>query len=148
MRPQPDLPPPPARGGRASSGARHRSGRGRAILGFVLAGTFILLVSLRGIAGFYTDYLWFSSLHLSQVFAKVLTAKLSLTLIGTVVFFLLCWGNMKIAERVAPPFRPSSGQDDLIDRYHEIVGNKSGLVKAGLAALLALIVGMSLGSNW
>ncbi len=112
------------------------------------AGLFVLLISLRGIASFYTDYLWFQSLDLQSVWKTVLGAKFSLTLIGGLVFFLLCAGNLAIAERLAPAFRPSSGDDDLIERYHELVGERTGLVRFSVSIILALMVGASLGSSW
>ncbi len=148
MRPQPDLPRRPSRRDRKAQRGSRFAGRGRAILGTLLVGTFILLISLRGIASFFTDYLWFRSMDLGQVFRTVLQAKFSLTLIGAAVFFGLCFGNLAIAERIAPPFRPSNGDDDLIERYHELVGRRAGLVRGGLAAFLALVVGLSLGSSW
>ena len=105
------------------------AGRGRAVLGAVLGGLFFLLISLRGTASFYTEYLWFQSMDLGSVFRTALQAKLTLTLIGGLVFFALCWGNLSIAERMAPAFRPSNGDDDLIERYHEIVGRRAGTVR-------------------
>ena len=35
----------------------------------------VLLFSLRGLAGFYTDYLWFDSLHQGSTFGSLLAAK-------------------------------------------------------------------------
>src|SRR5680860_1589032 len=115
MRPQPDLPRRPSRRDRKDRGSRF-AGRGRAILGFSLFVLLFLLISLRGIASFYTDYLWFDSLGLTSVWSTVLGSKLVLTVIGAVVFFALCFGNMAIAQRIAPPFRASTGDDDLIER--------------------------------
>ena len=148
MRPQPDLPRRPSRLERKARRGSRFAGRGRAILGIGLAGLFFLLISLRGIASFYTDYLWFRSLDLGSVWSTVLGAKLILTLIGALAFFLLCWGNMAITERLAPAFRPSSGDDDIIERYHELVGPRAGLVRIGIAGFLSLVVGVSLGSAW
>ncbi|QXC60472.1 UPF0182 family protein [Aquihabitans sp. G128] len=148
MRPQPDLPRRPSRRDRRARRGPRFAGRGRAILGGALVFLFVLLISLRGIASFYTDYLWFQSLDLTSVWRTVLGAKLSLTIIGAVVFFALCWGNLTIAERLAPAFRPSNGEDDLIERYHEIVGRRAGTVRLGLASFLALVVGVSLGGSW
>ena len=82
-------------------------GRGRTWLvvgGVVL---FILITSLRGIASFYTDYLWFDSLGRSEVWQGVLGAKLALSIIFTGAFFLLMWVNLVIADRLAPAFRPA-----------------------------------------
>ncbi|MCU1498514.1 MAG: hypothetical protein JWM47_2467 [Acidimicrobiales bacterium] len=148
MRPQPDLPRRPSRRDRKARRGSRLAGRGRAILGLVLVTFFVLLVSLRGIASFYTDYLWFQSLDLTSVWGTVLGAKLSLTVIGAGIFFALCWGSLTIAERIAPPFRPSNGEDDLVERYHELVGRRAGAVRLALAAFLSLVVGISLGSSW
>ncbi len=148
MRPQPDLPRRPSRGDRKGERGSRFAGRGRMLVGVFLGGLFFLLISLRGIASFYTDYLWFRSLDLTSVWRTVLGAQISLTLIGAVAFFGLCWGNLTIADRLAPAFRPSSGEDDLIERYHEIVGRRAGLVRLALAAFLALVVGVSLGASW
>ena len=41
---------------------------------------FILITSLRGIAGFWTDFLWFDSLGLSDVFSGILGAQLTLAI--------------------------------------------------------------------
>ena len=152
MPPEPELPRRPSRRDRrAASGAERGpklAGRGRIILGALLAFAFILLVSLRGIAGFYTDFLWFDSLGLGAVWNRVLTTKALLSLVGGLAFFALCWGNLLIAERLAPVFRPSSGDDDMIERYHEMVGPRAWMVRFGIALFLALIVGVSLGGTW
>jgi len=42
--------------------------RGRIWVLVALVVLFILLTSLRSIAGFYTDYLWFKELHFTSVF--------------------------------------------------------------------------------
>ncbi len=154
MPPEDELPEPPSRPPRpprptsSRAGRSVFAGRGRVILGSLLAIAFVLLVSLRGIAGFYTDYLWFDSLDLGAVWSRVLTTKATLSLIGGGIFFALCWGNMLIAERLAPVFRPSSGDDDLIERYHELIGRRAWMVRFGVALFMALIVGVSLGASW
>jgi uncharacterized membrane protein (UPF0182 family) len=150
MRPQPDLPPRPSgRDRRSGRGGRSRfAGRGRALLLGFLGLLFVLLISMRGIAAFYTDYLWFDSLELSGLWRQVLVTKASLTILGGVVFFLICWGNLLIAERLAPVFRPSSGDDDLIDRYNEIIGQRAWMVRAAVALFLALAIGVTLGAAW
>jgi uncharacterized membrane protein (UPF0182 family) len=162
MRPQPDLPRRPsrrerrasrARGGGANGGPgggrRSRfAGRGRLIVGLLLLAIFVLLISLRGIAAFYTEYLWFDSLHLRSVWQEVLGTRIALTLAGGLGFFLLCWGNLLIAERLAPVFRPSTGEEDLIERYHQFIGHRAWMVRLGVAVLLALVIGVSLGGSW
>jgi hypothetical protein len=109
---------------------------------------FFLITSLRGIAGFYTDYLWFDSLHLAGVWKGVLGAKLALAAIFTVGFFVLMWVNLVIADRLAPPFRPAGPEEEFIERYHEIVGGRASWVRAGTAIVLALIAGPPVSGEW
>lgn len=125
-----------------------RSGRGRVVLLTVLVVLLVLLVSLRGIAAFYTDKLWFESLGLGTVWSTALGTRISLALLGAGVFFGLCWANMVIAERLAPVFRPVAPADDLIERYHDLVGHRAALVRLGLAVFLAVLFGASLGASW
>jgi uncharacterized membrane protein (UPF0182 family) len=127
---------------------RRSPGRGRTflVLGAVLL--FFLVTSLRGIAGFYTDFLWFDSLHLAGVWRGILGAKLALALIFTTAFFVLMWVNLVIADRLAPPFRPAGPEEEFIERYHEIIGGRSSWVRAGTAILLALIAGPPVAGEW
>lgn len=125
-----------------------RPGRGRTwlVVGGVLL--FILITSLRGIASFYTDYLWFDSLGRSEVWRGVLGAKIALSVIFTGAFFLLMWLNLVIADRLAPTFRPAGPEEEFIERYHELVGGRLGLVRGVVSGLLALIAGAGVSSEW
>jgi uncharacterized membrane protein (UPF0182 family) len=108
----------------------------------------VLLVSLRGIAAFYTDKLWFESLGLETVWGTALGTRISLGLLGAGVFFGLCWANMVIAERLGPVFRPVAPADDLIERYHDLVGSRTTHVRLALAVMLSVVFGASLAANW
>ena len=123
-------------------------GRGRTwlVVGAVLL--FFLITSLRGIASFYTDFLWYDSLGRSEIWRGVLGAKIALSAIFTVAFFLIMWMNLVIADRLAPPFRPSGPEDEVIERYHELVRGRVGLVRASLSGVLALIAGAGVSSEW
>jgi hypothetical protein len=109
---------------------------------------FILLTSLRGIAGFYTDYLWFDSLEFSGVFTGVLRSKLLLGLLFTVVLFAVLWASLLIADRLAPRFRPTGPEEELVERYHELIGERTGLVRLLVSALFALILGTGVSGQW
>lgn len=109
---------------------------------------FLLLTSLRGIASFYTDYLWFDSLGKSDVFTGVLGAKVALAAIFTATFFVILWVNLFLADRMAPPFRPNGPDEEFLERYHEMVNGRTGWVRGGVAALLAVIAGAGVSSEW
>jgi uncharacterized protein len=128
---------------------RRKNGRrGRTLLIVGVIAAFILLTSLRGIAGFYTDYLWFDSLDQTGVWRGILGAKLSLALIFMVGFFLLAWANLLIADRIAPPFRLAGPEDELLERYHDIVDDRMGWLRIVICVLLAIIAGSGVSSEW
>jgi uncharacterized membrane protein (UPF0182 family) len=127
---------------------RRLSRRGRIIVAVVLVALLVLFLSLRGIAGFYTDYLWFDSLHLRSVWTQLLAAKILLGLIFTGAFFALLWVNLLVADRIAPRFRPSGPEEELLERYFEMVGRRSGLVRVAVSLLFAIIAGAGVSQQW
>jgi uncharacterized protein len=127
---------------------RRRPHRGRILLVLVAVALFLVLVSIRGIAGFYTDYLWFDELNLTSVWRSVLGVKIALGVIFTLLFFALLWANLAIADLIAPTFRPLGPEEQLIERYHDVVGQRTGMVRVAVAAAFALIAGPGAASQW
>lgn len=117
-------------------------------MALVVTALIILLLSVRGIAGFYTDYLWFDSLGYSSVWSGVLLAQVGLALVFILAMSLLVWVNLFIADRIAPSFRPPGPEEEFVRRYHESVGSRSGLMRLGVAALFGLFWGAGAGSRW
>jgi len=138
-RPPIDVRPPPA---------PRRPQKNRIGLAAVVAILFFLLTSLRGIAGFFTDYLWFEEVELTAVWRGVLGAKVALSALFVLTFFLLLWVNLVIADRLAPKFRPTGPEDEIVARYQEVVGPYTGKVRFGVAALFAVIAGTGMSGQW
>jgi uncharacterized membrane protein (UPF0182 family) len=122
--------------------------RRRALLIAAVVILFVLLTSLRGIAGFYTDYLWFDSLGQGGVWRGVLASRAVLALVFMGMFFALAWVNLFVADRIAPPYRTAGPEDELLERYHDVVGERAGLVRIGVAGLLAIIAGSGVSAEW
>ena len=118
------------------------------MVAIVFAAIVVVALSLRGIAGFYTDYLWFDSLGRTDVWGRVLGAKIALTLIFAGAFFVILWVNLLIADRSAPVLRAPGPEEELLARYHEIVAGRTGLIRAVVSALFALIAAAGVGSHW
>ena len=127
---------------------RRSSGRGRIIVIVVIAVAFLLITSLRGLAGFWTDYLWFDSLGLSSVFSGVLGARIALGVIFTGVFFVLTFVSLTVADRIAPKNRPLGPEDDLLNRYHAVVDRRATLFRAVVSIVLGLIAGVGMSGEW
>ncbi len=135
---------PPPTGGRPRFGSR----RTRFIALLVAAGLLVLLLSLRGIARFYTDYLWFDSLDRTDVWGRVLLAKVALFLIFAVAFFILIWINLMIVERLAPKVRPPGPEEELLSRYHGLVSGRTRLVRLAVSVLFSLLAASGVSNQW
>src|SRR5688572_11282082 len=133
---------------RPRSEGQGRGPRGRVLLVVLAIALFVLLTSVRGIAGFYTDYLWFDSLGYRSVLTGVLGAKISLAAIFSAGFFVLLWVNLLIADRLAPRLRPAGPEEEVIERYRELIGGRTGLVRVGIAAIFGLIAGVGVSGQW
>jgi uncharacterized membrane protein (UPF0182 family) len=127
---------------------RPRAQRGRIWLVVLAAVLFFLIVSLRGIAAFYTDFLWFDDLRLASVWRGILGAKLALAVIFTIVAAVALWLNLWIAEKLAPAFRPPGPEEEIAERFHEVVGGRTALVRLGFAVLFGLMAGAGASGRW
>ncbi|MDP9073905.1 MAG: UPF0182 family protein [Actinomycetota bacterium] len=124
-----------------------RATRGRLIIiGFIVL--FFLLTSLRSVASFYTDYLWFQELHFTSVFRGVLVVQVLLAIFFTLFFLALLLSNLVIADRLAPRFRPAGPEDELVQRYREAVGTNANKVRVVVALVFALFAGVGTRSQW
>ncbi len=125
-----------------------KSSRIRTLAVVVIGLLFVLFLSGSGLAQIYTDYLWFESLDRSSVWSTTLGTKLALAAVFSAVFFVILWVNLYLADRMAPPERPETPEEDLIERYHEIVGSHASKIRFGVAALFALVAGVDTAGQW
>jgi uncharacterized protein len=63
----------------------------------------LALLSTAGqIVGFYTDWLWFGEVQFTSVFVTVLQTQVLLEVVTSAAFFLILYGNVTLARRLAP----------------------------------------------
>ncbi|MDE0579767.1 MAG: UPF0182 family protein [bacterium] len=124
------------------------SRRSKIIAGLILVLLLAAILSLRGTARMWTDYLWFDSLGHGDVWTEILVYRIILSVIFIVLFFLLLYSNLAIADRLAPQTRPPGPEEELLRHYHDAVGHRRRLVSVVLAVLFALIVGGGTGGEW
>src|SRR5688572_4701768 len=96
-----------------------RQPRNRAWLAIIVTVLVIFVMSLRGIARFYTDFLWFEEVGFTSVRRGMLLSKAFLSLGFTALFFVLMFGSLVIADRIAPTFRAVGVEDEIVARYQE-----------------------------
>ena len=108
------------------------------LIGFVVI-LVILLVSLRSLAGLYTDSLWFSSVGYHNVFSTLLVIKLGLFGVFGAIFFAILWVNLVVCDRIAGHDIVLAQEDELVRRYQQYVRPYAGRIYVALAFVLALI---------
>ena len=118
------------------------------IAGLIVVVLLAAVLSLRGTARLWTDYLWFDSMGHGDVWGEIIVYKIVLSVIFIVLFFLLLYSNLAIADRLAPTTRPPGPEEELLRHYHEAVGRRRRLVSLVVAVLFALIVGGGTGGEW
>lgn len=132
-----------------TAAAPRRRSRSRGwILGIVVAVLAILLLSLRGLAGFYTDFLWFDSIGQGNTWRSLISAHVVPALVFTVAFFVIMFVNLVIADRVAPRYRSTGPEDELVARYQAWAGRHTTLIRSAVSLFFALIAGLGVSSQW
>ena len=114
----------------------------------VIVALIILVASLRGLAGFWTDYLWFQSVGFTSVFRGVLLTKLVLALVFIGLFFAMMLGNLLIADRFAPEDVDPAQTNALVVRYRDYVFPRARWVRIGVSVVFALLAGWGASREW
>jgi uncharacterized protein len=122
--------------------------RGRLILVVVLAALVVALFSARGVAGFYTDFLWFDSIGFTGVWKGLLWAKVGLVALFMVVAFALVWVNLFISDRLAPAFRPPGPEETALEPVNAFFDRRPAVARILVASLPALLVGGGVAGRW
>ena len=124
-----------------------RSRRLLIVAGVVL---FVLLLSLRGIATFWTDYLWFDSVGFGSVWTTLIFSRVMLVVVGTVVAFGLLYLNLVLADRLSPPQSLTAGSPDeeIIERFQDWVRTRRIRFRLAISGFFGLLIGLGAGAWW
>ena len=124
------------------------TGRGRIALVIIVAAIIVVFISAKSVSNFAVDVWWFDSLGRGDVFWGVLRTKLLLALVFTVAFIAIAIVSLAIADRLAPLVHSDGPEDQIFDRYHEVIGTRQPIVRAVFAVLFGLIVGLPTSGHW
>jgi len=109
-----------------------------------VATVIILFIVLNISKGFYTEWLWFSSLGYGSVYTTILKTRVLLFFLAAIIFCVLFLGNLVLATRLAPKteahFWPwaIARQPQRIHKWGVILGT----------ALLSIIFGLVAQGKW
>lgn len=144
MRSPQDLPPRPSRARRATRPNRRR----RIWIVVAVVVVIFVIASLRSIATFYTDYLWYGSIHLTGVWRKLFEVKLGLFFGFAAVFFVALWINLAVVDRLAPSELALGPEDELVRRYQQRIAPRALLVRTLVSVVIALIASSGAVGQW
>jgi uncharacterized membrane protein (UPF0182 family) len=116
----------------------------------LLAGFFVLLLTARGIAGIWTDYLWFDSVDLTSVWSTLFFSRIVLAIAGSVVAFGVIWLNLVVADRLSPRFQAVDfgAEEELVERFQEWVQPRIRRVRLTVAAIFGVMIGLGAAAWW
>jgi len=109
-----------------------------------LVGVFILFILLNVAKGFYTEWLWFSSLDYGSVYTTILKTKVLVFFLAAVIFCLLLLGNLVLAARLVPKSDGSFWPWAIVRPLQRVL--RWGVILG--TAFLSLIFGLVAQGNW
>ncbi|WP_433456013.1 UPF0182 family protein [Streptomyces sp. CA-142005] len=140
----------PDRGG-GPTGPRIRAGRpsrGVRTLLVTLGVLAVLGMAFTMFAGFWTDWLWYRSVHYSSVFTTMLWTKIGLFFVFGLLMAVAVGVNIWLAHRLRPPLSAMSMEQQSLDRYRMGIAPYKKWLLLAVAALVGLIAGASAAGQW
>ncbi len=125
-----------------------RFSAGRRVLVVVVLVLVALLFSLRGLANFWTDYLWFDSVGFAGVWRTLLFTKIVLAVIGIAVAFGLMLANLWLASRVSPALGEPGPGEEIVLRYRRWMRSRGWWVLLGVSGFFGLVLGLGAAGWW
>lgn len=124
--------------------------RGRRLLIVVGVALFVLLLSLRGIATFWTDFLWFDSVGFGSVWTTLIFSRVMLVLVATVVAVVLLYVNLVVADKLSPPQSLAAGSPDeeIVERFQDWVRTRRLRFRLAISGFFGLLIGLGAGAWW
>ena len=114
----------------------------------IIAIGFVVLTSIRNIAVFWTDSLWFDSQNQGGVFNQLLFVKLGLVAVFGLAFFIALFGNLLLALRFGARDLTFEPEDEVVRWYQSVVRPFARRLYAVLAIVLGFFAGLAALPQW
>lgn len=123
------------------------SRRTRIIIIAVVIVLIVLIASLRGLASFWTDYLWFQSVGFTSVFKGVLLTKVILSVVFIALLFVLMMVSLTVADRLSPDDLDPNASE-LVARYRDFSFSRGRRVRVITSLIFAVLGGIGADRQW
>jgi uncharacterized membrane protein (UPF0182 family) len=108
----------------------------------------LLFLAFVLFSGFWTDWLWFKSVHYSGVFSTQLWTKVGLFAVFGLLMAVVTGVNIWLAHRLRPPLSAMSVEQQSLDRYRMGVAPFRKWLLLGISLLVGLIAGAAAAGQW
>ncbi|AOR32186.1 hypothetical protein BFF78_14945 [Streptomyces fodineus] len=108
----------------------------------------VLGMAFTMFAGFWTDWLWYRSVHYSSVFTTMLWTKIGLFFVFGLLMAVAVGVNIWLAHRLRPPLSAMSMEQQSLDRYRMGIAPYKRWLLLAVTALVGLIAGASAAGQW
>ncbi len=139
MRSPTDVTPRPRRVGRFSR---------RFWIGLVVAIIFVGFLSLRSLAGLWTDQMWFSQTGFGSVWSTLFITKVGLAVVFGAIFAVLIWVNLMLTDRFGARDLSFDPEDEVVRRFQNVVRPYAGRIYAVIALITGLVAGLNATGQW
>ena len=130
-----------------SSGARRR--RPRRLIAFGISLVLVAILTFRGLATAWIEYLWFASVNAVSVWKIVLLSQVILGAAGFVVAAAVIWANLAVVHRTSSTrvFLPGPGEE-LVERFQAWASARRRVLYLGVPAVFGLLIGIGASGWW
>jgi uncharacterized protein len=137
--------------GSGPTGPRFRAvrppGRSRALF-VTLAVLALLAIAFVMFSGFWTNWLWYRSVHYSSVFTTTLWTRVGLFAVFGAVMAVAVGANIYLAYRLRPQLGAMSVEQQGLDRYRMGIAPYRGWVLLAVCVMVGLVAGSSAAGQW
>jgi uncharacterized protein len=114
----------------------------------VIAGLIALIVVITIVAGVWTDYLWFQSVHYSSVFDTTYGTRWALFFVAGVFMTVVVGFNSALAYRLRPMYRPVAAQGQGLEAYRITIDPHRRLLLGAVLGIVGLVSGITAAGSW
>src|SRR5690348_1889077 len=107
-----------------------------------------LLIGFSLFAGIWTDKLWYSSIGYGGVFKTLIWTKVLMFVVFGLLMGLIVGGNLWLAYRLRPVFRPNSPEQANLERYREVINPLRRVLLISASLVFAIFAGASATGEW
>jgi len=126
----------------------HRSHHIRIALAVVAVLVIVAIVLSQWLATVFTNYLWYHSVHLTNIYWRVLLTKLGLGVVFSAVAIAALIVNLYLVDKIARRSLMGGSEVEFVQRYQVVVNRHPALYRSALAIVVGLLLGIGASSEW